>query len=154
MPTFALNFSRPGGEVIAQYYNLLRLGREGYRAIQLACADTAQFVASEIAGMGPFEILYNGLGGLPCVSYKLKDPATAGFSLYDLSDRVRMRGWQIASYPLPPDREDTVVQRILIRHGVSYDMAAILLDDIRRALGYFAKHPVPFTDEHRVGYHH
>jgi glutamate decarboxylase len=153
MPTFALNFSRPGGEIIAQYYNFLRLGREGYRAIQQACADTAQFLAQEIAAMGPFELLYDGRGGIPAVAYTLKD-ANQGFSLYDLSDRVRMRGWQIASYPLPPDRQNTVVQRILIRHGVSGDMAAILADDIRRALGYFKTHPVPHTEEHRVSYHH
>lgn len=31
MPTFALNFSRPGGQIVAQYYNFLRLGREGYK---------------------------------------------------------------------------------------------------------------------------
>ena len=132
MPTFALNFSRPGGEIIAQYYNFIRLGREGYRRIQQACVDTAQYLAGEIAGMGPFELLYDGAGGLPAVAYTLKDPAGAGFSLYDLSDRVRMRGWQIASYPLPPDRQQTVVQRILVRHGVSRDMAALLVRDIRR----------------------
>ena len=65
----------------------------------------------------------------------------AGFSLYDLSDRVRMRGWQIASYPLPADRQDTVVQRILVRHGVSRDMAGLLADDLRRALEHFKTHP-------------
>jgi glutamate decarboxylase len=154
MPTFALNFSRPGGEIIAQYYNFIRLGREGYRRVQQTCVDTAQFLAREIAKMGPFELVYDGNGGLPAVAYKLKDPGKAGFSLYDLSDRVRIRGWQIASYPLPPDRQDTVVQRILIRHGVSRDMAALLADDIRHSLEYFQRHPISQTGEHRVGYHH
>jgi glutamate decarboxylase len=154
MPTFALNFSRPGGEIIAQYYNYLRLGREGYRRIQQTCLATAQYLAAEIAKLGPFDLLYDGVGGLPAVAYTLKKNERAGFSLYDLSDRMRMRGWQIASYPLPPDRDDTVVQRILIRHGVSRDMAALLVDDLRRALEYFAAHPVPDTGEQRVGYHH
>lgn len=154
MPTFALNFSRPGGEIIAQYYNFIRLGYEGYRRVQQACVDTAQFLANEIVQMGPFELLYNGLGGLPAVAYTLKDPGNAGFSLYDLSDRVRMRGWQIASYPLPPNRQNTVVQRILVRHGVSRDMASLLANDIRQALDYFAKHPTVPTDEHRASYHH
>jgi glutamate decarboxylase len=154
MPTFALNFSRPGGEIIAQYYNFLRYGRAGYRGIQQACVDTAQFLAGEIAEMGPFDLLYDGRGGLPAVAYTLKPSANAGFSLYDLSDRVRMRGWQIASYPLPPDREQTVVQRVLIRHGVSRDMAALLADDIRRAISYFETHPVPQTGEQRIAYHH
>jgi glutamate decarboxylase len=104
--------------------------------------------------MGPFELLYDGNGGLPAVAYTLKDPDQAGFSLYDLADRVRMRGWQIASYPLPPNRHDTVVQRILVRHGVSRDMASLLTADIRRALAYFKAHPVPHTGEHRASYHH
>lgn len=154
MPTFALNFSRPGGEIIAQYYNFIRLGREGYRVVQQVCADTAQFLAAEIEAMGPFKLLYDGRGGLPAVAYTLKDPEHSAFSLYDLSDRVRMRGWQIASYPLPPNRQNTVVQRILIRHGVSRDMVAILADDIRRALEYLQKHPVSATGEHRASYHH
>ena len=154
MPTFALNFSRPGGEIIAQYYNFIRLGREGYRGIQQACVDTARYLAGEVAGMGPFELLYDGNGGLPAVAYTLKDPGHAGFSLYDLADRVRMRGWQIASYPLPPNRRSTVVQRILVRHGVSRDMAGLLVADIRRALDHFKTHPVPHTGEHRVSYHH
>jgi glutamate decarboxylase len=46
MPTFALNFSRPGGQIIAQYYDFLRLGRDGYTRIQQACADTAQWLAA------------------------------------------------------------------------------------------------------------
>ena len=154
MPTFALNFSRPGGEIIAQYYNFIRYGREGYRQIQQACADTAQYLGEQVANMGPFTLVYDGVGALPAIAYMLKEPKRAGFSLYDLSDRVRMRGWQIASYPLPPNRDDTVVQRILVRHGVSRDMASLLADDIRRAIDYLKSHPTAYTGEHRPSYHH
>jgi glutamate decarboxylase len=154
MPTFALNFSRPGGQVIAQYYNFIRLGWEGYRRIQQSCVETARFLVDEIEALGPFCVLYDGAGGLPAVAYTLRDPAWPGFSLYDLADRVRMRGWQIASYPLPPNREHTVVQRILVRHGLSRDMASLLVGDIRRALEHFRTHPVPHTGDHRVSYHH
>jgi glutamate decarboxylase len=154
MPTFALNFSRPGGEIIAQYYNFIRLGREGYRRIQQACVDTARFLSDEIGALGLFDILYDGNGGLPAVAYTLKDPAGAGFSLYDLSDRVRMRGWQIASYPLPPDRQGTVVQRILVRHGVSRDMGKLLVADLTRAVAYLRKHPSERSGDHEIGYHH
>lgn len=141
MPTFALNFSRPGGEIIAQYYNFLRLGREGYTCIQQACADTAQWLAHQLERIPELELIYDGLGGLPAVCYKLKDDVK-GFSLYDLSERVRMRGWQIASYPLPSNRQKVVVQRVLIRHGVSRDLAALLLEDIKRDIDYFKKNPV------------
>lgn len=154
MPTFALNFSRPGGEIIAQYYNFIRLGREGYRAVQQDCVDTAQYLAQQVAAMGPFEMIYDGKGGLPGIAYTLKEPEQSNFSLYDLADRVRMRGWQIASYPLPPNRQDTVVQRVLVRNGVSRDMAGLLVADIKRALAHFKKHPVPRTGEHRISYHH
>tara|TARA_R110002072_G_scaffold94336_2_gene208489 strand:- start:414 stop:1796 length:1383 start_codon:yes stop_codon:yes gene_type:complete len=141
MATFALNFSRPGGEIIAQYYNFLRLGREGYRRIQQACADTAQWLGAELAKIDAFEMIYAGQGALPCVTYRLTD-AGHGFTLYDLSERVRMRGWQIAAYPLPSDRQETVVQRILVRHGVSRDLAALLLSDIKREIAHLAKNPV------------
>jgi glutamate decarboxylase len=141
MPTFSLNFSRPGGEIIAQYYNFLRLGREGYRRIQQSCADTARHLADELSRLEPIKILYDGDGGLPAICYTLDNPSV-GFTLYDLSERLRMRGWQIASYPLPPDRKETVVQRILVRHGVTHDMATMLLQDIGRALDHFRKNPV------------
>ncbi|MGW0172556.1 glutamate decarboxylase [Rhodococcus sp. NPDC003322] len=152
MPTFALNFSRPGGEIVAQYYLMLRLGREGYRRIQQACSDTAQYLAGRIRGMGPFTILYDGTGGLPAVSYTLTDPATAGFSLYDLSDALRLRGWQVPSYPLPPHREETVIQRVLVRHGVSRDEIALLAGDIEAAIARL-RDGTP-DDSERTGFHH
>ena len=142
-PTFALNFSRPAGQIIAQYYMLLRLGREGYRRIQQECADTAQALADGLAKIDALEMIYDGRGALPAVCYKLKHPETAGFTLFDLSDRVRMRGWQIASYELPAGREDTIVQRVLIRRGVTRDMAALLLEDIKHAIVHLTKNPVP-----------
>jgi glutamate decarboxylase len=158
MPTFALNFSRPGGQVVAQYYNFLRLGREGYQKIHQACYETAQFFATELPKIGPFEILFGGdpLRGIPCVSWKLQDGAEVPFSLYDLADRLRVRGWQVPAYSMPPDREDLVVQRILVRNGVTRDLVTSLLEDFRRALEYFEKHPAssPLTAAEGTAYHH
>ena len=152
MPTFSLNFSRPGGEIIAQYYNFLRLGREGYRRIQQGCADTAQHLAQQLSQLEPLEMLYDGKNGLPAVCYTLKNPA-AGFTLYDLSERLRMRGWQIASYPLPPNRNETVVQRILVRHGVTHDMANMLFADIERALTHLQKNPIAHSTAGATHHH-
>ncbi|MCF1432150.1 MAG: glutamate decarboxylase [Shewanella sp.] len=140
MPTFTLNFSRPGGQIVSQYFLLLRLGFEGYRKIHQSCMNTAQWMAKEIAGMGPFELFYDGKGGLPALSYTLKQ-GDHGFSLYDLSDRLRMRGWQIASYPLPERRQHTVIQRIMVRHGLSKDLASLLIRDIKSALAFFKNTP-------------
>jgi len=159
MPTFALNFSRPGGQIISQYYNFLRLGREGYANVHNACYATAQYLASEIAKMGPFEILFNGDSqkGIPALAWKLKDGAAiGGYTLYDLADRLRSRGWQVPAYSMPANREDLVVQRILVRHGVSMDLATLLLEDMRRAIAHFAKHPVskPISKEEGSGFSH
>ncbi|MEO3841622.1 MULTISPECIES: glutamate decarboxylase [unclassified Streptomyces] len=134
MPTFALNFSRPGGEVVAQYYNLLRLGRAGYRRIYRAAAGSAEWLGEQIAGMGPFTLLYDGRGALPAVSWTLTDPAGAGFTLYDVTEQLRLRGWQVPAYPLPPRRQETVIQRVLIRHGISHDKIELLAADVREAL--------------------
>jgi glutamate decarboxylase len=133
MPTFALNFSRPGGEIVAQYYMLLRLGREGYRRVQQACMDTAVYLGDQLQQMGPFQVLYGGKKGLPAVSYTLKD-AKSPWTLYDLTEQLRMRGWQVPSYPLPPERDDTTIQRVLVRHGIGRDKICLLVDDIKRSL--------------------
>jgi glutamate decarboxylase len=158
MPTFALNFSRPGGQIAAQYYIFLRLGREGYTKVQSACYDTAAYMAAELAKMGPFRIIYDGdrTKGIPAVAWTLEDGADIGASLYDLADKLRARGWQVPAYSMPANREDLVVQRALIRHGVSRDLVSLLLEDIRRALAHFRDHPVtnPLSAEEATSYHH
>ena len=142
MPTFALNFSRPGGQIIAQYYNLLRNGRNGYARIQQACLDHGIYIAEQVAKIGLFDILYDGKSAIPGAAWMLKKGTDPGFSLYDLSDRMRMRGWQIASYTLPANAQDMVIQRILIRHGFSRDTAQLFMEDLKRAIEHLQKNPV------------
>ena len=143
-PTIAINFSRPAGQVICQYYDFLRLGKEGYRKIQSACYETAQYLAEAIAPLGPFEFLYDGNPhtGIPAVCWKIKEKADAGYNLYDLSDRLRARGWQVPAFALNGQCSDWVVMRIMVRQGVSKDMATLLVDDIQRAIAHFQAHPV------------
>jgi glutamate decarboxylase len=85
----------------------------------------------------------------------MKDGVTPGFSLYDLADRLRTRGWQVPAYSLPADCQEQVIQRILVRHGVSRDLGMLLIGHIRDALDYFSKHPqaTPLTDEEASGFH-
>jgi len=144
MPTFALNFSRPGGQIVCQYYLMLRLGKEGYRNVHQACYDTAQYLGKQIAAAGPFDLYFDGdsRSGIPAVSWTLREGADVGYSLFDFSDRLRSRGWQVAAYTMVPNISDVVVMRVLVRHGFSRQMADLLLDDIRRTLDYFDRHPV------------
>jgi glutamate decarboxylase len=141
MPTFALNFSRPGGEIICQYYNFLRLGKEGYREIQTECAALGRYLAEKIAEFGPFKIIYDGEGGIPGLCWELKDPASSSFTLYDFADKLRERGWLVPAYSMPPNREDLVIERILIRHGFTRAMADELLLEMQSVLDHFAQHP-------------
>lgn len=142
MPTFALNFSRPAGQIIAQYYLFLRLGRQGYCDIQQNGYATAQYIGREICKLGPFELAFDGssLKGIPAISWVIKDGADAGYTLLELSDRLRVRGWQVAAYTMPPNLTDVVVMRVLVRHGFSRDMADLLLEDTKRSIDYLLKH--------------
>ncbi len=141
MPTFAINFSRPGGQIVAQYYNMLRLGKKGYAKIQKVCYDTAIFIASEIEKLGDFNIIYQGKGGIPCVTWTFKNPAAMSYSLYDLSDRLRTRGWLVPAYSMPDNRKDLVIMRALVKHGFSRDLANLFIDDLKRCMAHFDKHP-------------
>ena len=143
MPTFALNFSRPGGQIIAQYYNFVRLGREGYTKLHSSCYRTAQYIAAEIPTLGPFEMMFSGdpADGIPAVCWRLPEGVNPGYSLYDLADRLRMRGWQVPAYSMPANRQDLVVQRILVRTGVSRDLAGLLMGDMKTAIDYLTRRP-------------
>ena len=138
LPNFALNFSRPGNQVVAQYYNFLRLGREGYRQIHQACRDTALYLSGEIAKMGPFELITDG-STIPVFAWKLKETISdqTNYSLFDLADKLRERGWLVPAYTMPKNRQDLTVQRVVIKEGFSRDMAALLLRDIHSAIAFF-----------------
>jgi glutamate decarboxylase len=139
MPTFALNFSRPGAQVAAQYYNFIRLGRQGYQRVQHACRDVALHMSAGIAKMGPFELLTEGRD-LPVFAFKLRDDV-AGYSVFDVSERLRMRGWQVPAYTFPADLTDTAVMRIVVRNGFSMDLANLLLADLRKHVKVLEHHP-------------
>jgi len=151
MPTLAINFSRPASQIVAQYYNLIRLGRAGYREIHQACQEVAVDLAAKIGAMGPFEMLSTGRD-LPVLAWKLKQQTN--WSLYDLSDRLRDRGWQVPTYKMPANREDVVIQRIVVRNGFTHDLAGMLLRDIERHLDWFAAQPGFSPTLDGSGFHH
>ena len=129
MPTIAINFSRSASQIIGQYYNFIRLGREGYRRIQQKTQDVAHYLADRLEKTGRFRI-YNDGSDLPVVCYALKENVKLEWTLYDLSDRLLMRGWQIPTYPLPARLENIIIQRIVCRADLNYDMAGLLMNDL------------------------
>jgi len=139
MPTFALNFSRPGAQVAAQYYNFIRLGHSGYQHVQQTCQDTAMHLSGEIAKIGPFELLTDG-SDLPVFAFKLSD-SVKGYSVFDVSERLRMRGWQVPAYTFPENLTGMAVMRIVVRNGFSMDLANLLLDDLRLHVRVLERNP-------------
>ncbi|QVL55831.1 MAG: glutamate decarboxylase [Simkaniaceae bacterium] len=131
MPTYTLNFSCNSAFVLAQYYNFLRLGREGYTHIMKNCMSNAQYLAEKLKESGKFELI-NDAQMLPIVAVKLKD-SVKKFTVYDLSAKLRERGWVIAAYTMPANAEDISLLRIVVREHFSRDMADILFQDIENA---------------------
>jgi len=130
MPTYTLNFSRGSAMVIAQYYNLLRLGREGYTRIASNAVENAQYLSKRLLETELFDTL-NPTQLLPVVAVKLKSKEK--FTLYELSDKLRQRGWIIPAYTLPPNAESITIIRMVVKENFSRDMANILFDDIVKA---------------------
>ncbi len=150
MPTFALNFSRPGAQIVAQYYNLLRLGREGYRRIQQASMDTARRMAERIDGLGPFQTLPGS--AIPVFAFRMRD-ASVPYDVFDLSRELRGTGWQVPAYTLPPDVSDVAVLRVVIRNGFSADLGELFLADLERVVAELATQPAQHRS-HRSAFHH
>jgi glutamate decarboxylase len=145
MPTFALNFSRPGSEVIAQYYMFTTLGREGYRRVMQGAHDVARHLADEIGRMGPYRLISEG-NDLPVFAFALA-PEVENYSVFDVSDRLRQRGWLVPAYTFPENREDLSVLRIVVRAGMSHEMADHLLAYLREQTEFLESLDAPLPDQ-------
>ena len=154
MPTFALNFSRPGSEVIAQYFMFSALGREGYRRIQQRSSDVAQYLAAEIAKIGPYVLISDG-SELPVFAFTVRADIT-NFTVFDVSASLRGRGWQVPAYSFPENREDLSVLRIVVRAGMTHDMADLFLGDLRDHTERLEAMPRPSQDagQHDAAFAH
>jgi glutamate decarboxylase len=137
MPTFALNFSRPGAQIVAQYYVLLRLGTEGFTRVQGATRETAMRLASELERLGPFELLSHG-DELPVFAFRLRDEVE-GYTVYDVSEQLRRFGWIVPAYRMPKAIEDMAVLRVCVRGGFGRELSDHLVADLRRTIDQLEK---------------
>jgi glutamate decarboxylase len=152
MPTFALNFSRPGAQVVAQYYNFLRLGFEGYRAVQSYARDVATSLADQIEKLGPFKLLTRG-DELPVFAFTLADEVD-NFTVFDVSNALRERGWLVPAYTFPENRTDLAALRVVVKRGFGHDMANLLVGDLQRQLPRLQKQAAPLHDGTATGFSH
>ncbi len=153
MPTFALNFSRPGAQIVAQYYNFLRLGFEGYRKVQGYAREVATRLSARVAALGPFELITRG-DELPVFAFKVADEVK-NFTVFDVSKALRERGWQVPAYTFPENRTDLAALRVVVKRGFSFDVADLFLDDLERELPRLKRQTAPVHDSSEAtGFHH
>ncbi|MFV9634184.1 glutamate decarboxylase [Mycobacterium neumannii] len=127
MPTFTLNFSRPGNQVVGQYYNFLRLGRGGYLQVMQSLSQTARWLGDQLRESRHFEVVADG-SAIPVVSFKLA--GDFGYTEFDVSQGLRAFGWQVPAYTMPDGATDVTMLRIVVREGFSADLARALHDDM------------------------
>ncbi|WP_227430197.1 glutamate decarboxylase [Psychrobacter sp. I-STPA6b] len=154
--TFAINFSRPAGQVISQYYEFLRLGHEGYRKVHTASYQVAQYLGEEIKKLDPYEFICNGKPeeGIPAICFKIKDGEEVGYTLYDVSERLRLRGWQVPAFALSGECSDVVVMRIMCRRGFEMDFAQLFMKDFKAVLEFLKAHPEATGHSQASGFKH
>ncbi|KAJ7549937.1 hypothetical protein O6H91_07G075500 [Diphasiastrum complanatum] len=137
-PTFTLNFSKGASQVIAQYYQLIRLGYEGYKSIMENCQANAKFLTEGIKKTGRFDILSKDIG-VPLVAFSLKDRSQ--HSEYEIADNLRRFGWIVPAYTMAPNAEDVSLLRVVIREDFSRTLADRLVEDIKNVLKYLDARP-------------
>jgi glutamate decarboxylase len=155
MPTFALNFSRPGSEVVAQYFMFTTLGREGYRRVMQGAQDVATHLSGEIGKMGPYQLISEGRD-LPVFAFAL-NPDVTNYTVFDVSDKLRQHGWLVPAYTFPENRQDLSVLRIVVRAGMTIQMAEALLVHLREITEFLESldAPLPSPDtEKRTAFAH
>lgn len=130
-----LNFSRPAAQILGQYYQFIRLGFEGYKAIQTNSMKIAQYIHDEIGKMPQFTNYSDKVVNPLFIWYMNSEyNKTAKWTLFDLQDKLSQSGWMVPAYTMPENIENVIVMRVVVRQGFSRDMADMLLSDMRAAI--------------------
>jgi len=137
-PTATLNFSKSSATVLVQYYQLLRLGREGYTRIMQHALSHAEYLRDRLIQSGKFTIM-NATQRIPVVALTL-DKSIKRYNEFDISNKVRERGWILAAYSMPPDAQEVNSLRIVVRPHLNRHVVEILAQDILSACDFLEKH--------------
>jgi glutamate decarboxylase len=130
--TFTLNFSTGSAMVLAQYYNVIRLGREGYKYVMDMMQQNARVLAEHLAGSGDFELIGMDEEQLPLVAFRLAEPRS--YNEFDIAWQLSAeRGWMVPAYTLPPNAQHVTLMRALVKETLTREMVDTLAGDIARA---------------------
>jgi len=130
--TFTLNFSTGASMVLAQYYNFVRLGRQGYTIIMKAMEENAKALAKRLQENGNFELIGAEEEQLPLVAFKLR--GEHDYDEFDVSWQLSAeRGWMLPAYTMPPDAQEVKVMRALVKETLGRQQVDRLADDIDQA---------------------
>lgn len=135
MSNYSLNFSKGSSTIIAQYYNFIRLGFNGYKDIMNNMAENAKYLADKLQQTGKFEVI-NKQMTFPLVTVRLKD---TDFTVFQLSGKLREKGWIVPAYTLPENAQDVAVLRMVIKENFGRDMIELFLTDIMEAYHHLEK---------------
>lgn len=137
-PTFTLNFSKGASQLIAQYYQFIRLGFQGYKGVMESCRVNASYLQSGILKTGRFKILSKEVG-VPVVAFSLK--SRTHFDEYEIADHLRQFGWIVPAYTMAPDAENVVLLRVVVREDFSRTLGDRLLRDLEKTIDFLDRHP-------------
>jgi glutamate decarboxylase len=138
MPTATLNFSRGTAPIAVQQYMMLRLGREGYTRIMRHTLNNAIALRKRLVDSGYFQIM-NETQRIPVVALTL-DKKIKNFNEFDVSNKVRERGWVLSAYSMPPDAQEVRSLRIVVRPHLNQTVINVLANDIIKACDFLKEH--------------
>ena len=132
--SFTLNFSKGASQVIGQYYQLIRLGKHGYRSIMSNLTRIADYMSDQLKEMG-MVIMSKGHGnGLPLVAFRLPPKQERVWDEFALAHQLRERGWIVPAYTMAPNSNQLKMMRIVVREDFSMTRCDSLLADVKLAL--------------------
>ncbi|KAE9172811.1 hypothetical protein PF004_g27163, partial [Phytophthora fragariae] len=134
--SFTLNFSKGAGNVVAQYYNLLRFGFDGYRRIMEASMENAAFLRNALVSTDLFNIVDKA--HMPLVAFSLKD--SSSYSCFDIQEKLKTRGWIVPAYTCSKGAEGLTIMRVVVKQNFSWQMAKMLVQDILHAVAALEQH--------------